>query len=56
MAEKGEKKKKSRGGVAKAFNFPLLADGGRHTPFRSRLSLCESYGRRMSGWGGPNVA
>lgn len=45
-----------RSGVAKAFNFPLLADGGRHTPFRSELSLLESYGRRMSGWGGPNVA
>lgn len=45
-----------RSGVAKAFNFPLLADGGRHTPFRSELSLPESYGRRMSGWGGPNVA
>lgn len=44
------------GGVAKAFNFPLLADGGRHTPFRSELSLPENYGRRMSGWGGPNVA
>lgn len=42
--------------VAKAFNFPLLADGGRHTPFRSELSLPESYGSRMSGWGGPNVA
>lgn len=50
------KREKSRGGVAKAFNFPLLADGGRHTPFRSELSLRESYGRRMSGWGGPNVA
>lgn len=45
-----------RGGLAKAFNFPLLADGGRHTPFRSELSLPENYGRRMSGWGGPNVA
>lgn len=48
---------KSRGGVARRHSISLFsrAEGG-NTPFRSKLSLRESYGRRMSGWGGPNVA
>lgn len=48
----------SRGGaLRKAFNFLLLR--GRRAAHHPSVRSChsdESYGRRMSGWGGPNVA